>query len=67
MTKQDKKTVELAMGRIFGMMLRPGQAGDVAEYERCRKLIMDLAGDGFTPSDSAHCYVRDRNKGAQGD
>lgn len=69
MNTQDKQTVQLAMGRIFGMMQRPSQDGDVAEYERCRSLILNLV-EG-TPAgrheDTSHCWVRDRNKGAQGD
>jgi hypothetical protein len=38
-------TVELALGRIFGMMSRPSQPGDVAEYERCRAIVLDELGD----------------------
>jgi hypothetical protein len=65
MTNQDSKTMELALGRILRMASRPTQAGDVAEYERCRAIIMDLAepvATGYTVS-----YARDWNRGAQGD
>jgi hypothetical protein len=33
---------ELAFGRILRMGSRPTQAGDIAEYERCKSLIMDV-------------------------
>lgn len=65
------QTINLALGRIFGMMQRPEQSGDVAEYERCRPLILRL----IDPDNSisiaaratAHDYGRDRLRGAQGD
>lgn len=41
MSAEEKKTVDLAMGRIFGMMMRTERAGDIAEYERCRQLILN--------------------------
>lgn len=56
--------VQLALGRIFGMMQRPARPGDVAEYERCRALILD-ASEPVT-LDYAPNYARDRSKGAQG-
>jgi hypothetical protein len=66
MTQQETKTVELALGRIFGMMQRPERDGDVAEYERCRGLILDMI-DPPPFVDMAPCYARDRFKGAAGD
>jgi hypothetical protein len=64
MTKQ--QTIELALGRIFNLASRPAQAGDIADYERCRSLILNAIGDtGFV--DHAPCYARDRLCGAQGD
>ena len=48
MSKMDTKTAEtvsLALGRIFRLMSRPNQPGDLAEYERCRILILDLLGE----------------------
>lgn len=59
------RPAELALGRILRMASRPAQPGDVAEYERCRALIMDLItapSQDYTPN-----YARDRFKGAQGD
>jgi hypothetical protein len=67
MTPQDQKTVDMAMGRIFGMMTRPTQDGDLQEYQRCRNLILDLTEGTIDTSDRSPCYIRDRNKGAQGD
>jgi hypothetical protein len=73
MTQQ--QTFELALGRILRMGSRPSQPGDIAEYERCRKIIMDVL-DPIEPNtwdflaakqDTAISYVRDRNRGAQGD
>lgn len=44
-TKHEKqKLMEAALGRIFRMGSRPTQPGDIEEYERCRKIIMDLTG-----------------------
>ncbi len=46
MTTTEKKTVDLAIGRILLLGSRPSQPGDVAEYERCKAIIMDLTGKG---------------------
>lgn len=32
---------ELAFGRIMRMASRPERDGDIAEYERCRSIIID--------------------------
>lgn len=59
--------VQMAIGRIFRMASRPTQAGDIAEYERCRALILDYP-EGTQPfEDRSPDYGRDRLKGAQGD
>ncbi len=60
----DNKTIELALGRIFRMASRPTQDGDIAEYERCRTIIVNLLGNA---EDISPNYARDWNKGAQGD
>ena len=68
MTTEQTQTVNLALGRIFRMASRPEQSGDGAEYERCRSIILGLldpTGDAYP--DNRPCWVRDRNKGAQGD
>lgn len=57
--------INLAIGRIFRMMSRPGQPGDVADYERCRALILSQLPDAAT--DYRPNYARDRLIGAQGD
>lgn len=49
----EKKVIELAIGRILRLGSRPARPGDVAEYERCRALILDAAErQGITPSGS---------------
>lgn len=57
---------ELALGRILRMGARASQPGDVAEYERCRRIILDYVetptGDDYVPN-----WARDRLKGAAGD
>ena len=63
----DVRIVELALGRIFRMMSRPAQPGDVAEYERCRCLVLDNLPPSSMLDHYEPCYVRDRLKGAQGD
>lgn len=65
MSTADNQAIALALGRIFRMAARPEQSGDVEEYERCRLVILNLAGD--TASDYSPNYARDRLKGAQGD
>lgn len=65
MQTEDKNTVNLAIGRILRLASRPNQPGDVAEYERCRALILDLCAPvapGYSPN-----YARDRLAGAAGD
>ena len=55
---------KLAMGRIFRLMSRTEQPGDVAEYERCRAIIMTDAPEFI---DTRPNFARDRNNGAIGD
>lgn len=63
------REAELALGRILRMGSRPTQPGDVAEYERCRTIILDATlGKGVPlPSADGPDYARDRLRGAQGD
>jgi hypothetical protein len=68
MNQQMSAEMKLALGRIFRLASRPAQEGDVAEYERCRALILnaaDAAGINTSP-DYQHCWARDRLKGAAG-
>ena len=58
--------VSLALGRIFRIMSRPFQPGDIEEYERCRAIVLDNV-DEPVASDSRPNYARDRLKGAAGD
>jgi hypothetical protein len=63
MSKTD--IVSLAIGRIFGMMQREYREGDIAEYERCRAIILDAREPSVIPWQPN--YARDRNRGASGD
>lgn len=56
------QAVEMALGRIFGMMQRPFQPGDVEEYERCRALVMDAVEPGDPQLDYRPNYARDYRK-----
>lgn len=59
---------ELAFGRILRMAARPAQPGDVAEYERCRALLLDeLDPSGGIRPDYRPNWARDRLSGAVGD
>lgn len=61
-------TMQLALGRLFRIMSRPYQPGDIEQYERCRTIIMDAAeAEGWTFDDHRPTYARDYRKGAQGD
>lgn len=42
--KVTASAAELALGRILRMGSRPTQPGDMAEYERCKAIIMAAAG-----------------------
>ena len=58
----NSKVIELALGRIFRMGSRPSEPGDLAEYERCRALILDVA-DAPGDADWKPNYARDYGKG----
>lgn len=64
MEAEDSKIVQLAIGRILRLASRPEQPGDMAEYYRCRSLILDRC---ESQPDNRPCYERDRHKGAAGD
>jgi hypothetical protein len=64
------REVQLALGRILKLASRPTQAGDVAQYEACRALILDAyeaTHGGLPQPDWQPDYARDRWAGAQGD
>lgn len=56
--------MNMAIGRLFRLMSRPTQPGDVEQFYRCRSVVLDL---GDASPDSRPNYARDRNRGAQGD
>jgi len=57
--------VQLALGRIFRLLSRPFQEGDLEEYHRCRSIILDASPE--PQEDHRPNWVRDRLRGAQGD
>lgn len=62
--------VQLAFGRIFRLMSRPAQPGDIAQYYACRALILDAyesTHGGLPQPEWEPDYARDRWRGAQGD
>ena len=65
MTPERRALAELALGRIFRMGSRPYQEGDIAEYYRCRDIVLDAAE--ALPYDDRPNYARDRFRGAAGD
>lgn len=62
--RTERKLVELALGRIFRIMSRPFRPGDIEEYERCRRIVLDNAPE--ATEDWIPNYARDYRKGAQG-
>lgn len=64
MRNTNESAVQLAIGRIFRMMSRPEQPGDVADYYRCRSIILNASPE---PIDTRPNWIRDRHKGAAGD
>ena len=62
---KDPVAVRLALGRIFSLMVRPAQPGDVEQYETCRRVVLDNTED--LPADYIPNWARDRNRGAAGD
>lgn len=55
----------LAIGRILRLGSRPEQPGDIAEYDRCRAIVLDASPS--QPEEYRPRWVRDRLKGAAGD
>ena len=60
----DRQAVNLAIGRIFRLASRPAQPGDVADYERCRAVILAIVAT--PPSAYVPNWARERLQGAQG-
>lgn len=56
--------VQMALGRIFALMSRPAQAGDIDQYEAARRVVLDHADD--VVADWVPDVNRDRFTGAQG-
>lgn len=60
--KERERVMQLAIGRLFAMGSRPSQPCDVAEYERIRAIVLDIAGD--APAAWHPDYARDRLRGS---
>jgi hypothetical protein len=58
--------VNLALGRIFGMMHRPHKPGDDIEYERCRAIVLDSLDGRYVVRDDRPNYATSYGKGAAG-
>jgi hypothetical protein len=57
--------VQMALGRIFKLMSRPYQEGDIEQYEAARRVVLAYSEEpivGWVPD-----YSRDRLRGAQGE
>lgn len=65
MSPEERAAVALALGRILRLASRPAEPGDAEEYERCRRMIVDIAPEG-APGWSPE-WARDRLHGAAGD
>lgn len=57
--EERSQAVMLALGRIFRLMARPAQTGDVADYEAARAVVMTVLDP---PPFVSHApnYARDR-------
>jgi hypothetical protein len=60
-----RAAVKAALGRMFRMMMRPYQEGDVAEYEKCRGVVLDCSPE--PEEDHSPNWVLHRRMGAAGD
>jgi hypothetical protein len=58
--------VQLALGRIFLLLSRPEQPGDAEQYEAARAVVLSHAPPSIA-IDHLPNWIRDRNRGAQGD
>lgn len=61
----EELAVKMALGRIFRLMSRPFETGDIEQYEQARAVIISVA-QPIEP-DYTFNYARDRLKVAQGD
>jgi hypothetical protein len=61
----ENRVVELALGRLFRIASRPFEPGDLADYERCRTVILDALDP--MPVPWAAVPARRQAQGAQGD
>jgi len=38
----ERQAVNCAIGRLFRLLSRPYQDGDVEQYEQCRRVVLDI-------------------------
>ncbi len=64
MTKKEEmqtpEEVQLAIGRIFRMMSRPFEEGDIETFSTCRSVILNASQE---PRDDRPNWARDRMRG----
>lgn len=61
---ESKTLAHLALGRLFRIMRRPYQDGDMEQYHQLRAILLNTSPE---PADHQPNYARDRYNGAQGD
>lgn len=57
--------IRLALGRIFRLLSRPQEPGDMEQYEAARSVVLNHLEPGI--AEYRPNYARDWNRGAQGD
>lgn len=69
MNEQEARTaMHLAIGRLFRIMSRPYQEGDIEQFYMCEKVVMDAAQVlGIEARDNTPNWTAQRLGGAQGD
>lgn len=66
--REDERLLTLACGRLFRLLSRPQQPGDVEAYYAARAVALDAAERlGLNRARYEPNYARERNSGAAGD
>jgi len=65
--EDEARVVRIALGRIFLLLSRPTQPGDVERYEEARRVVLEFAEPLPEGWDTRANWVRDRLRGAAGD
>ncbi len=65
-SKEERDAImRLVVGRLARLASRPSQPGDIAQFEACRRVAMEVLGDDYAP-DYLPNLARQRGRGAQG-